>query len=97
MVVRLGAQELDDGAGHKYYFNGLTRTTTWTRPKVDVRAVEIPPLAVPGSEGLDPDWEEHVDDDGTAYFYNSKTRRTTWTRPTPIVIPGYGSPTSARV
>jgi len=87
-----GWEELEDGDGHKYYYNELTETTSWTRPrskqKGSARTQEVavkPPLVGPGIAGgvLPAEWEEHQDEDGTPYFFNARTRRTTWSRPQP--------------
>ena len=51
---------------HRYYYNTLTRQTTWTKPAL--------------SQALPHGWTEH-DDNGTRYYMNELTGESSWERP----------------
>ena len=68
--------------GRTYYYNALTRKTTWIFPK-GVAIAGSALLASDGAAVLPPGWEAHVSDDGLTYFHHPLTRKTTWTLPSP--------------
>ena len=92
-----GWEEVSDGEGDHYYYNGLTKQSTWTRPKrgEDVELTGDKPRKhtigsgrsgepgdrETGDAALPAGWEELSDANGDTYFYDHTERRATWTRP----------------
>ncbi|KAI8911796.1 hypothetical protein EDD86DRAFT_203299 [Gorgonomyces haynaldii] len=64
----------DNNTGKSYYFNSVTRQSTWEKPPELKSAME---RALEFS-----DWQEFVDDEtGNKYYFNKKTEETTWDLP----------------
>lgn len=84
-------EELAAADGQKYYYNSVTKATSWLRPEPTAAekrarsAQEYSDLKQDDDEDseyeLPPDYEEHQDDDGTPYFYHVPTGHVSWTRP----------------
>ena len=64
-----GWEQQQSLTGRPYYIDHTTRTTTWTRPMVEV------------PEPLPSGWEQEQDPTGRIYYISHITRTTTWTRP----------------
>lgn len=58
---------------HRYYFNIITRETTWKRPSPNTEEDDEAPLA--------PGWAEATTPDGRRYYYQPATKAVTWKRP----------------
>jgi len=75
-----------DDEGTPFYYNTVTRTTSWTRPaaakgtRTDQVAVHVGESSAPNAP-LPQEWEELQDDNGDTYFYNTRLRKASWTRP----------------
>uniref|UniRef100_A0A671RFJ5 E3 ubiquitin-protein ligase n=1 Tax=Sinocyclocheilus anshuiensis TaxID=1608454 RepID=A0A671RFJ5_9TELE len=90
-----GWEEKQDSKGRIYYVNHNSRTTTWTRPLIQVRLspVYAPPLLSPDVSpqhalshspehtGLMPaGWEVRSTPNGRSFFIDHNTKTTTWVR-----------------
>ncbi|CAI1548521.1 hypothetical protein SEUBUCD650_0K02080 [Saccharomyces eubayanus] len=66
-------KEAKDANGRVYYYNTLTKESTWEKPK------EL----VPQQEGLfqENGWKAAKTAEGKTYYYNASTRQTSWTIP----------------
>lgn len=81
-------EKLDPSSGKPFYYNRVTKETTWTSPAMET--VDGPPKAAPPG-GVPPlssprpahaEWLERVDPkSGKVYYYNSETRETSWKKP----------------
>lgn len=77
----------DPSSGRTYYYNKVTKATSWTKP-AEMGAAAAPVAAAPApGGGADPDnvaanWNETTDPrSGKVYFYNKVTKKTSWTKP----------------
>lgn len=75
----------DEKKGKPYYYNRVTKKTTWKKPD-ELKAVSENPKAQPkpvktenylGSKT----WKRVFCDTGVVYYYNSETKEVTWTAP----------------
>jgi hypothetical protein len=62
-----GWKEAYSADGRLYFYNTVTKKTSWQRPAAEA------PLAA--------EWKEAQTADGKAYWYNTVTKETTWQRP----------------
>lgn len=83
-VNRAWVELLDEASGYVYYFNILSKASSWERPpEMDACSPEVdastsittPP---PSSSEWVEYWDENV---GAAYYYNVKTGEATWAPP----------------
>ncbi|CDS40501.1 pre mRNA processing factor 40 A [Echinococcus multilocularis] len=63
--------------GRKYYYNNLTKVTTWEKPD-ELKSASEKLLAVCP-------WKEFKSDSGKAYYYNSETKESVWTKPLDLI------------
>jgi len=62
---------VDSSTGRTYFFNRVTRVSTWSRPRPEEEDSTLPAP-----------WLKKIDaSTGRAYYFNTKTNATTWTRP----------------
>uniref|UniRef100_A0A5K3F3C4 EOG090X064W n=1 Tax=Mesocestoides corti TaxID=53468 RepID=A0A5K3F3C4_MESCO len=63
--------------GRKYYFNNVTKVTTWEKPEelksVSERLLDYCP------------WKEFKSETGKVYYYNSETKESVWTKPPELI------------
>ncbi|KAL5113007.1 hypothetical protein TcWFU_009847 [Taenia crassiceps] len=59
--------------GRKYYYNNLTKVTTWEKPD-ELKSASEKLLAICP-------WKEFRSDSGKVYYYNSETKESVWTKP----------------
>lgn len=65
-------KELKTEDGKTYYYNKVTKETTWTNPFTkDAK----------GEQNLQEIWREAKTEDGRTYYYNKVTKETTWVNP----------------
>ncbi|VDD92162.1 unnamed protein product [Enterobius vermicularis] len=60
--------------GRVYYYNKITKQSSWTKPD-DLKNPEEKKAAVSRI------WREYKTAEGRPYYYNTETKETTWTRP----------------
>ena len=77
-------QEVKTKTGKSYFYNTVTRKTSWVRPAEDVST----PVAASAAAS---EWQEVKTKTGKSYFYNTVTRKTSWVRPaedvsTPVAV-----------
>lgn len=66
--------EHQDADGRTYYYNALTNTSRWDKPK---NVASLCQKALDES-----DWKEYLDEEsGNKYYYNTETEETTWECP----------------
>jgi pre-mRNA-processing factor 40 len=63
-------QEHTHEDGRKFYYNILTKESTWEKPD-----------ALKTAEELQCDWTEYFNKEGKPYYYNSKTKKSQWEKP----------------
>ncbi|SMR45494.1 unnamed protein product [Zymoseptoria tritici ST99CH_3D1] len=85
--------------GKVYYWNKVTKATSWTAPDGFVDEPSAPVAAAPVSTSL-ADWSEAKTEDGRTYYFNKVTRVTAWEPPqgwgqqkaAPEFVAGGGAP-----
>jgi chromosome segregation ATPase len=65
-------KELKTEDGKTYYYNKITKETTWTNPFTKDAKPE---------QNLQEIWREAKTEDGRTYYYNKQTKETTWVNP----------------
>lgn len=63
--------------GRKYYYNALTKVTTWEKPEVLKTTSERVLEGCP--------WKEFTADNGKLYYYNSETKESVWAKPQALI------------
>ena len=63
--------------GRKYYYNNITKTTTWEKPD-ELKTASEKLLAVCP-------WKEFRSESGKLYYYNSETKESVWTKPQELI------------
>jgi len=81
---------VDPASGKTYYFNPVTRQTSWTLP--GAAAPPPPPPSMPATR-----WQEGIDPKtGKKYYMDHVTQTTTWERPQGVPIaPAAASPSTS--
>eukprot|EP00930_Biecheleria_cincta_P018024 TRINITY_DN14169_c0_g1_i1.p1 TRINITY_DN14169_c0_g1~~TRINITY_DN14169_c0_g1_i1.p1 ORF type:complete len:514 (+),score=105.23 TRINITY_DN14169_c0_g1_i1:124-1665(+) len=70
LLLPFWSEHKDSVTGNSYYYNSVTKETTWVRPSA----------AVPAT--LPPEWAEHNDPTtGKAFYHNTATKETSWDMP----------------
>uniref|UniRef100_A0AC35U0G6 WW domain-containing protein n=1 Tax=Rhabditophanes sp. KR3021 TaxID=114890 RepID=A0AC35U0G6_9BILA len=64
--------------GQPYYFNKVTRTTSWTKVLTPQPTILLGGKNQPGPGSL---WKENKSPSGELYYYNKESKATTWDRP----------------
>ena len=71
--------------GRKYYYNKVTKETSWTAPPLKaipvVTKIESNTINVKTDMVVDEDWVETLHTDGRKYWYNKITKASSWTAP----------------
>ncbi|VDO03804.1 unnamed protein product [Rodentolepis nana] len=63
--------------GRKYYYNTLTKVTTWDKPD-ELKSSSEKAIS-------DCPWKEFIADSGKPYYYNSETKESVWTKPQALI------------
>ncbi|VDM16214.1 unnamed protein product [Hydatigera taeniaeformis] len=63
--------------GRKYYYNNLTKVTTWEKPD-ELKSASEKLLAICP-------WKEFKSDSGKVYYYNAETKESVWTKPQELI------------
>eukprot|EP01102_Stenamoeba_stenopodia_P010181 TRINITY_DN303_c0_g1_i2.p1 TRINITY_DN303_c0_g1~~TRINITY_DN303_c0_g1_i2.p1 ORF type:complete len:556 (-),score=195.27 TRINITY_DN303_c0_g1_i2:87-1754(-) len=66
-------KELKTEDGKTYYYNKVTKETTWSNP--------FAPKEAKGADAPADVWKEAKTEDGRTYYYNRVTKETTWVNP----------------
>ncbi|CAJ0582542.1 unnamed protein product, partial [Mesorhabditis spiculigera] len=72
--------------GRKFYYNKVTKQSSWTRPDAGGGG---------GQERAASRWKVARTDEGRVYYYHADTKETTWTMPEGFVEPGTSTTPSA--
>lgn len=77
------AKTLDLESGNIYYFNVVTRESSWTLPEGQAVALEsqIKIPEYPAAIEKNRDWRAAEDDTGNMYFFNLQTNEASWMAP----------------
>jgi RhoGEF domain/WW domain/SH2 domain/CBL proto-oncogene N-terminus, EF hand-like domain len=65
-----GWKEAYSADGRLYFYNTITKKTSWKRPVAEQAPAQLPP-----------EWREARTPEGKVYWYNTQTKETTWQRP----------------
>jgi len=68
-------QEARAADGRAYYYNAITKETTWSKPAEMMNPVERALASQP--------WKEYTAADGRKYYAHKETKQTTWEMPAP--------------
>ncbi|VUZ52659.1 unnamed protein product [Hymenolepis diminuta] len=63
--------------GRKYYYNTVTKVTTWDKPE-ELKSTSEKAIS-------DCPWKEFIADNGNPYYYNSETKESVWTKPQALI------------
>jgi len=66
--------------GKRYYFNTVTKQTSWTRPDSSPTVQHQAPESQPPSQSVG-EWREAMAPDGRIYYFNTVTKQTSWVKP----------------
>ncbi|XP_048871357.1 rho GTPase-activating protein 27-like isoform X2 [Brienomyrus brachyistius] len=87
----------DQESGQEYYYNPVTRQTTWENPFAphtdpEFYLEDLPPpsptYSPPSADFIDSNWEKIFDESsGCHYFYNHVTKETSWDPPEELPPP----------
>lgn len=87
----------DQESGQEYYYNPVTRQSTWENPFAPHTDPEFlledlplpsPTYSSPSADLVDSDWEKLFDESsGCHYFYNHVTKETSWDPPEELLSP----------
>jgi len=89
------SEHVDKASGRTYYYNSVTKASSWTKPfemmTAEERAAAAPgaapaqpaaaPAAAPAKAQGAGQWKEYKTPEGRQYFHNATTGVTQWTKP----------------
>lgn len=79
-------EHTDKASGRKYYFNTVTKKSSWVKPLGFLTAQEkLQPVSSEVIDGTD--WKVVFTRGGQSYYHNATTNQTTWTLPDSLNAP----------